>query len=156
MPRKLKPLAKLSPAYRKRVESYAKKYPGVSRKEARGHAKSKKAFREWLRLKTDMYRNVLGTGLSDKQKPFSLTLYGWTKNPMDVTDLFNFEKLFEQLQVKFLKKLYPKKRYNISDWWGGSIVRQEKNNPMDYNPDYIGSWSFEVNGSEEETGKLDI
>jgi hypothetical protein len=123
-----------------------KKHPNATLKEARGkHPKKPER----------MYRNVLGTKFANKNEDTaSITLMGWTLEPMDKTDLANFERLFEELLVKMVNGLYPNGHYNIGDYWGSPIAREEYNEPQDYESDYINRWKFEIDGVEQRTGEL--
>jgi len=102
-----------------------------------------------------MYRNTLGTGISNKNsKRYSLTLYAWSLDPLDGQDTFRLAQFFENKMSEFLRSLYPRSNYNISDWWGAQVRREERNAPLDFDPDFIQSYSYEINQEEKEFGDL--
>lgn len=102
----------------------------------------------------DMYRCTLGTGISDRNKHYSFTLYVWSNEPFDSWRINQTIELFEDCLVLWLKREYPNRNYNISDWWGGVIIREEVNALVDYDHELVETYSFEVNQYEEENGPL--
>lgn len=104
-----------------------------------------------------MYRNTLGTGISDRKVPFSFTLYSFSNYELDSSDLFRLESFFESLLVRWLKRRYPKRDYNMADWedWGKPIFRVETNEWLDVDVDLLNTYSYEVNQFEEQTGSLE-
>jgi hypothetical protein len=142
--RKLKPVSELSPAYRKRIESYMKRHPGATREEARGHKPK------------NMTRNTLGTGISDKNQSFSFTLYAYSKKDLDQTDLNNIEDFFKKKLVEWMRSRYKKAHYDWSDWenWGRKIVREEKNLKIDFDSEFYKKYSYEINQVQVEIDDL--
>ena len=103
-----------------------------------------------------MYRNTLGSRLGNKKKDYyGLTLYVYSLEPLDEADLLKITMLFEKQCTKLINKLYPRGNYNFSDYWGSVFKREEKNEPMDYDPDLAETYSYEINQEEEEYGLLE-
>jgi hypothetical protein len=165
MPRKFRPLASLTPAYRKRIESYQRRHPHAKgRIRARGHVSTKRIRaakkgwetrrRNWRKLlEKTMFRNTLGTQMSDKAQLYSFTLFAYSLKELDESDLNRLEKKFEDLIGKWLARHYSR-NYGFKDYWGTEIYRREENVEIACDKDDCGNWFFEVNASQVESGIL--
>ena len=141
--------------------SEAAKKAWEKRKEAKKEKPTKGAIIEdaW------MYRNTLGTGLSDHQKDISFTLYTFTWFELDYADLYKVERKLMDLITKWMQRQYPKQRYtfegNFDEWsHGREIVRKEAPNTVyPYDSAFINTWVFEVHKQhvldDREQGEID-
>lgn len=106
----------------------------------------------------DMVRNTWGTGLSDKNSPFSFTFYTFSESDLDRADQAKCEDKFIILIDRWMRKQYPKKNYRYAtaeaDGWIRAIVRTEENNPVPFDEEFFDMWSFEINQQEEDRGEL--
>ena len=154
VPRKLKPLAKLSPAYRKRIESYMRRHPFATRKEARGH-KPKKRF-----PLEDMVRNTWGSYFACESKGIesgSFTFMVFSKDNLSSVDRGLCRNKFIKLLEDYMRRLYPNAHYSYdADYWGSEIeIRNEINESVVFDKDFFGKWVFSFKGDEVNRGELD-
>lgn len=132
--------------YYKRIRKYHKKYPQATLKEARGHKP---------KITETMFRNTLGTQMSDKAQLYSFTLFAYSLEELDESDLNRLQKKFEDLIGKWLAQHYSRS-YDFKDYWGVEIYRKEENVEITYDKEDCGYWFFEVNAQEVESGILTI
>lgn len=106
----------------------------------------------------DMWRSTWGTGLSDKNVPYSFTFYAFSKKPLDNQDLAKCEDKFIILIDRWMRRQYPSRNYRYAsaeaDGWIKTIVRSEENNSVNYDREFFEKWSFEIDHREEERGDL--
>ena len=126
-------------------------HPDATLAEARGHKPKPRV----IPPPEDMVRNTWGTGFSNKNKPFSFTLYTFSKFDLDRLDQRKCEEFFSKLLEKWLREQYRNAKYTFAgDWWGTEIIRTEENMPVVFDKDFYLKYSFEVNHQEQKRGEL--
>lgn len=126
--------------------------------------RSEGAKRGWIKRRLrffeplEMLRSTWGTGLSDKNVPFSFTFYAYSEKDLDSLDMAKCEEKFINLIDRWIRAHYPSRNYNYgrgeADGWIQPIVRREENTSLGYDKFVFKKWIFEINSNEEDVGEL--
>jgi hypothetical protein len=128
--------------YTKRIIHGYNLNPDATLAELRGHKQ----------ITENMFRSTIGTGISDKNRHFSLTIYAFKDSKFDTWDIKKMENI---LAEEFLRFFYPKKHYKVNDFQSWNyFIREERNQEIELDKNYLNKWFFEIDGDLKSDGIL--